>query len=101
MTIQSTSEIKHKGLRDFYESSTTKGIQIAHEKVLRAILAHLDAAKSLDDIAGGLGRIKRHHKLSGYRHRYAMSVNGNYRVTYDCRDPSTGVVTIIDYEDYH
>jgi len=101
MTIEKTSEIKHKGLRGFYEKQKTKGIQQDHTKVLRAILIHLDAAKSLNDIAGGLGQLKNHHKLSGYKHRYAMSVNGNWRVTYDCQDPATGVVTIIDYEDYH
>lgn len=101
MTIQNPSDIKHKGLRDFYEKEQTKGVQQDHIKVLRAILMHLDAAKSLDDIAGGLGKLKDHHKLSGHKHRYAMSVNGNYRVTYECKDPSTGVVTIIDYVDYH
>jgi proteic killer suppression protein len=101
LTIEKNSDIKHKGLRKFWEDGSTKGVQSDHANALRLILVHLDSAKSLNDIASGLGKIKRHHKLSGHDHRYAMEVNGNYRVTYDCSDSSTGVVTIIDYEDYH
>lgn len=101
--IESSKDIKHKSLRAFDESGgeKTKGLNNDHIKNLRAILAHLRSARSLSDIEGGLGISKRHHKLEGYAHRYAMSVSGNYRITYDCADASTGVVTIIDYEDYH
>ena len=101
--IENSKEIKNKSLRDFYDSngSKTKGLQNNHLKNLRAILVHLDTARSLSDIEAGLGISKRHHKLNGYANRYAMSVSGNYRITYDCVDPDTGIVTIIDYEDYH
>ena len=101
--INDSKDIKHKSLRAFYDSNgaNTKGLQSNHVKNLRAILVHLSTATSLSDIEGGLGISKRHHKLSGYPNRYAMSVSGNYRVTYDCEDDDSGVVTVIDYEDYH
>jgi plasmid maintenance system killer protein len=103
MTIENTKDIKHTGLRRFWESnaSDTSGIQGDHKKSLRLLLVHLDSAKSLRDIAEGLGQRKRHHKLKGYPHRYSMEVNGNYRITYDCPDNSSGIVKVIDYEDYH
>lgn len=101
--IISDSDIRHPKLRDFWASggATCVGLPPDQVKRLRMILAHLHTARSLKDISQGLGELRKHHKLKGYPHRYAMWVTGNYRVTYDCADPSTGVVTVIDYEDYH
>jgi proteic killer suppression protein len=103
MTIENTKDIKHTGLRRFWKTNAldASGIQDKHKKVLKKILVHLDSAKNLQDIAEGLGKIKRHHKLEGYPNRYSMEVNGNFRITYDCPDQSSGIVKIIDYEDYH
>ncbi len=36
---------KHKGLRDFYETGSVKGIQAIHEQKIRLIPGALDAAK--------------------------------------------------------
>lgn len=101
--INGSKDIKNKSLRSFYDSngSITKGLQADHLKNLKLILVHLDSAHSLKDIEESVGVMKRHHKLSGYPNRYAMEVSGNYRVTYDCENPDDGVVTVIDYEDYH
>ena len=101
--ILDSKDIKNKALRDFYDSNgrITKGLQVNHLGNLGLILVHLNTARSLSDISEGLGKIKNHHKLSGYPHRYAMSVSGNYRVVYDCENPADGIVTVIEYEDYH
>lgn len=101
--IKDSKEIKNKHLREFYDSNgkITKGLNPSHLKNLRRVLHHLHTAKSLSDIYDGFGRVKNNHKLTGHEHRYAMSVSGNYRIVYDCKNPDDGVVTIIEYIDYH
>lgn len=101
--ISDPSKIHHKHLRVFWESqgATTKGLPQDQVKRLRFILAHLSTARSLNDIAQGLGERRKHHKLQGHANRYAMWVSGNDRIVYDCPDPSDGSVTIVFYGDYH
>lgn len=101
--ISDPSKIRHKHLRAFWKSNgeTTKGLPPDQIARLRMILVHLDSARNLGDIAEGLGKQRNHHQLEGHEHRYAMWVNGNDRVVYDCPDPSTGDVTIVFYGDYH
>ena len=86
----------HKGLRKFYASGNTAGIQKIHEKKLRLILANLDQAQEPDDMdLPGLFM----HQLKGDRkHIWSVRVNGNWRLTYRFigRD-----VEIVNYEDYH
>lgn len=101
--ISKDSDIVHDGLRAFWTSggTNTSGIQHEHAKRLRTLLVHLYSARSLNDIAEGLGKLKRFHKLNGHDSRYALDVSGNYRITFDCHNSNTGEVTVIDYEDYH
>lgn len=108
--ILNDSDIKHPALRALYRSlfggngsggGGGKGLPADQLKRITAALTHLHASNSLQDIASGYGRKKRHHKLEGYPNRYAMEVNGNVRLTYDVQNASTGVVTAIDLEDYH
>jgi proteic killer suppression protein len=87
---------RHKGLRRFYESGSTSGIQPAHARKLRLQLAALDSAQSLEDmdIPGYVL-----HALKGeLKGRWAISVNGNWRLTFEFKD---GNVYVLDYEDYH
>jgi len=42
--------LKHNGLKNYFESGTTRGIQVAHSKKLRLQLAALDTATSIDDM---------------------------------------------------
>jgi toxin HigB-1 len=101
--INDAKDIVHEGLRLFWESggTNTSGIQADHAKRLRVLLVHLDSARNLNDIAEGLGKIKHFHPLTGHDSRYALDVNGPYRITFDCINKSTGEVTLIDYENYH
>ncbi len=87
---------KHKGLKNYFESGTTHGIQAAHAKKLRLQLAALDTATSIDDMDIPGYQL---HPLKGNRKGlWAISVSGNWRVTFEFSD---GNAFILDYEDYH
>jgi proteic killer suppression protein len=101
--IEKESDIVHKALRNFWVSGgkSTVGLNADFIKVLRNLLVHLDSARSLQDIKGGYGRLKDFKPLTGHDRRYELEVNGNWRLTFDCHNPDTGAVTIIDLEDVH
>jgi proteic killer suppression protein len=86
----------HKGLRKFYASGSTAGIQKRHEKKLRLILTNLDQAQEPDDMdLPGLFM----HQLKGDRKNiWSVRVSGNWRLTYRFTERD---VEIVNYEDYH
>jgi toxin HigB-1 len=87
---------KHKGLRDLFETGTSKGVQPAHAKRLRMQLAALHTAQTIDDTDLPGYRL---HSLKGrVKGRWSITVNGNWRVTFEFRD---GDAYVLDYEDYH
>jgi len=102
MTLQAR-DIVHKGMRRFWQSGgiDKRGISSSWSKSLRDFLLHLHSARSLNDIRTGLGVVKNVKQLSGHAHRYSIEVNANWRVTFDCADQDTGIVTNIDLEDLH
>ncbi|WP_343728395.1 hypothetical protein [Duganella sp.] len=73
MSFQSR-DIMHKGMRRFwqYGGSDKRGISISWGK-----------------------------QLNGQKHRYSIEVDANWRVTFDCAEPDTGIITAIDLEDLH
>ena len=87
---------RHKGLRRFYETGSAAGIQASHAKRLRLQLAALDSAQNIEDMnVPGYAL----HPLKGeLRGRWAVSVSGNWRLTFEFRD---GNAYVLDYEDYH
>ncbi|MBT3252165.1 MAG: Killer protein [Candidatus Marinimicrobia bacterium] len=87
---------KHKGLRQFYESGSIAGIQTKHSNRLRLMFAALDTALHNSDMnIPGF----RPHQLKGSRDEtWAISVSGNWRLTFNFMD---GNVHILNYEDYH
>jgi proteic killer suppression protein len=87
---------KYKGLRNFFESGSSRGIQAAHSKKLRMQLAALDTAISIEDVDIPGYQL---HPLKGNRKGiWSISVSGNWRITFELTD---GNVYIVDYEDYH
>ena len=90
-------EFRHKGLKRFFETSNTKGIQADHAKKLRLQLSVLEAAKGLNDLnAFPQWRL---HPLQGKETgQYAIQVNGNWRLTFMFEE---GDVILLDYQDYH
>lgn len=87
---------KHKGLEEFFNSGTTRGIQSVHANKLRMQLAALNTATTIEDMNIPGYRL---HPLKGDRKGiWSITVNGNWRVTFEFTDGNAYIVT---YEDYH
>lgn len=87
---------KHKGLRIFFETGSTAGVQAAHKTRLKIILQRLNAAIKADDLdLPGM----RFHALKGREKGYfSVAVNGNWRIIYKF-DGNDAI--LVDYLDYH
>lgn len=86
---------KHKGLKKFFETGSKAGIQAKHDRKLRIQLSAIDTATIIDDI--DLPGFKL-HLLKGDREGiWSITVNGNWRVTFEFVD---GNAYILNYEDY-
>ena len=86
----------HKGLEKFFRKGSKSGIQASHENRLRMQLAKLDSAKSAQDMSLPAWKL---HPLKGtLKGHWAVSVSGNWRLTFrfDGQD-----VEVVDYQDYH
>lgn len=86
----------HKGLKQFFETGNTKGIDSGHEAKLRRILTTLNTISSPDEL-----RIPAYclHQLKPKKDDiWAVKVNGNWRVTFRFKN---GNAEIVDYLDYH
>ena len=87
---------KHKGLKKFFEQGSMAGIQPVHATRLRMQLAALDTSKTIEDMDVPGFRL---HPLKGMSPvRWAISVNENWRLTFEF---DNGNVHVLDYEDYH
>ncbi len=87
---------RHKGLKKFYDSGSSSGIQPKHAKRLKMQLTALDTASVIEDMDIPGFRL---HRLKGREHnRWSIWVNANWRVTFEFQD---GHAYILDYEDYH
>jgi toxin HigB-1 len=87
---------RHKGLQRFADTGSKAGIQPAHAKRLRNLLTALDAASKAEDMnAPGYGL----HALHGNLERHwAVSVSGNWRLTFSFQGEDA---ILVDYQDYH
>ena len=87
---------RHKGLRKFFESGNVAGVQPHHARRLRMLFTALDTAQSINDMKIPGFRL---HSLKGLeKGRYAVWVNGNWRLTFEFEN---GEAHVLDYEDYH
>jgi proteic killer suppression protein len=87
---------RHKGLRRFYETGSTAGVQASHKKRLRIQLIALDTAVTIEDM--DIPGFKLHSLKGDRKGLWSVSVSGNWRITFDFRD---GNAHIVNYEDYH
>jgi toxin HigB-1 len=88
--------IRHKGLQKYFEEGDPSKIQSDHIKKLRTRLTVLDTANRIEDIDRPGFAL---HPLKGtMKGRWAISVSGNWRLTFEFKD---GDVLVLDYEDYH
>jgi proteic killer suppression protein len=87
---------KHKGLKKFFETGNTAGINPAHRQKIRMRLAALDSASVVEDMDLPGFRL---HTLKGDKQGlWAIDVNKNWRITFEFID---GDAYIVNYEDYH
>ncbi|MBW4653886.1 MAG: type II toxin-antitoxin system RelE/ParE family toxin [Kaiparowitsia implicata GSE-PSE-MK54-09C] len=87
---------RHKGLRTFYESGSTKGIRNDHAKRLSRILSFMDRACEPSDLDIPGWRL---HPLKGELIEFwSLTVNGNWRLIFRFVGSD---VELVDYLDYH
>jgi len=87
---------RHRGLKALYDGRHSARVAPAHVAKLRRILTALDRSSGADgmDLPGF-----RLHSLKGDRKgHYAVSVSGNWRVTFRFDDRHA---VDVDYVDYH
>ena len=87
---------RHKGLEEFFQTGNKKGIQPEHAPKLGRILDKLDA--SITPLDMNLPGYSLNELKGNEKGIWAVSVNGNWRVTFRFED---GDAHVVDYRDYH
>ncbi len=87
---------RHRGLKALYEGRTEKRVSPQHVARLRDILAVLDRSQKPDDM--NLPGFRLHPLKGELKGHWAVSLSGNWRVTFRFREGDTYDV---DYLDYH
>ncbi len=87
---------RHPGLERYFATGSKAGIQPAHETRLRILLTTLNLASTPHDMnRSGWGWHPLKRDLNGH---WAVSVNGNWRLTFGFQDEDA---ILVDYQDYH
>ena len=87
---------RHKGLAKFFETGSKSGIHAPHAARLRIILGRLGAVTTPHDLV--LPGLALHPLKGSQADRWAVSVSGNWRITFKFMGKD---VDAVDYEDYH
>ena len=90
------ASFKHRGLQALYDGRTVRRVAPDHARKLLDILAVLDRSRGPQDV--DLPGFRLHALKGGLKGHYAVSVSGNWRVTFRFED---GEVVDVDYIDYH
>jgi toxin HigB-1 len=87
---------QHKGLERFFRRGETKGIQAQHQQRIQRILDLLDDASEPRELA--IPGMFLHPLKGDKKGQWAMTVSGNWRITFafDGED-----VIVVNLEDYH
>ncbi len=88
--------IRHKGLRRLFEDDDARGVDPAHVKKLRNILARLEATRVVADM--DLPGFRLHPLRGALKGYWAVTVHANWRVVFRFAD---GEASDVDYVDYH
>jgi proteic killer suppression protein len=87
---------KHKGLERFFLKGTTAKINASHIKRLRLVIGKLNTSVSINDMDFPGSNL---HPLKGEKKgSWAVSISGNWRVTFRFDNENAYDV---DYLDYH
>lgn len=87
---------KHRGLKALYDGRTAKRVASEHVDKLRDILAVLDRSRTAQEM--DLPGFRLHALKGALKGHYAVSVSGNWRVTFRFED---GHAVDVDYADYY
>lgn len=87
---------RHKGMEQFYERGSTRGIQASPVPKLRRQLARLDAAALPQDM--NIPGWDLHPLKGDLKGHWSVKVNGNWRLTFMFDD---GDAVLVNYQDYH
>ena len=87
---------KHRGLQALYDGRTTRRVAPGHIRKLRDIIGLLDRSRRPRDV--DLPGLRLHPLKGGLQGHYAVTVSGNWRVTFRFEE---GDVVDVDYLDYH
>jgi len=88
----------HKGAEEVFYSGRSRRVGAEFRKRMSLILDAIDGATCIADLRGARG----FHALTGDRSgTYAMSVSGNWRLTFRFEHVDRGDVLDVDFEDYH
>jgi proteic killer suppression protein len=87
---------RHKGLERFFAKSERKGIDAKQADRIRRILDRLEAAVRPEDM--NLPGYGFHHLKGNRRGSFAVSVSGNWRITFRF---DGGDAIEVNLEDYH
>ena len=87
---------RHKGLRRLFESDDARGVQASFASKLRDILAAIDTASMVEEVALFPGW--RLHRLKGDLAGYwSVTVSGNWRVVFRFDDGDAFELDLVDY----
>lgn len=87
---------RHRGLRALYEGRSVEGVNPQHVRKLSRILAVLDQSTRPQDM--NLPGFRLHALKGALEGHFAVSVSGNWRVTFRFDD---GQAVDVDDTDYH
>ena len=90
------ASFKHRGLKALYEGRTARRVGPEHVRKLLDILGVLDRSRTPQDV--NLPGFRLHALKGGLKGHYAITVSGNWRVTFRFED---GDMVDVDYVDFH
>ncbi len=90
------ASFRHRGLKALYDGRTTRKVAPDHVQKLLDILAVLDRSRGPADM--DLPGFRLHPLKGDLNGHYAVSVSGNWRVTFRFEE---GDAVDVDYVDYH
>jgi len=87
---------RHKGLEQYYFDGNKRGINVKHAPRIGRILDRLDASVQSQDM--NLPGFKLHELKGKEKGTWAVSVSGNWRITFEFEGNDA---VLVDYRDYH
>jgi proteic killer suppression protein len=94
----SIKSFAHKGVEEVFHAGRSRRIGSDFHRRMSLILDAMEGATCVGDLHGARG----FHALVGDRSgSFAMSVSGNWRLTFRFEHGDEGDILDVDFEDYH